>query len=221
MLGILKNEKHKGDALLQKTYTADFLTKRQVVNQGEVTQYYVTDCHEGIIDKETWEAVQQEFKRREEFLEKHNSLKYSYGTDWNPFSGRIFCGKCGSPYCRQARKSEGRVRWQCRNHRTDGVLTCDSRNVNEQDLMDGFVTAFNTIYADRDKFIEKKKKQSESGTPLQRIRAKQMLELVEQPPLEGFVPELAQLILEEVTILGAKEYSFRFLDGTARNVRVT
>lgn len=43
---ILTNEKYKGDALLQKSYTVDFLTKKQAVNHGEVPQYYVEDSHE-------------------------------------------------------------------------------------------------------------------------------------------------------------------------------
>jgi DNA invertase Pin-like site-specific DNA recombinase len=38
---ILANEKYKGDALLQKSYTTDFLTKKKKVNEGEVPQYYV------------------------------------------------------------------------------------------------------------------------------------------------------------------------------------
>jgi hypothetical protein len=57
---MLTNEKYKGDALLQKTYTVDFLTKKRVENKGEVPQYYVEESHPAIIDKETWEAVQLE-----------------------------------------------------------------------------------------------------------------------------------------------------------------
>ena len=45
------NEKYIGDALLQKTYTVDFLTKRWVKNEGLVPQYYVENSHQGIIPK--------------------------------------------------------------------------------------------------------------------------------------------------------------------------
>lgn len=38
---ILKNEKYMGDALLQKTYTVDFLSKKRVKNNGITPQYYV------------------------------------------------------------------------------------------------------------------------------------------------------------------------------------
>ena len=55
---ILTNEKYKGDALLQKSFTVDFLTKKKKANEGEIPQYYVKDNHEAIIDPETFEMVQ-------------------------------------------------------------------------------------------------------------------------------------------------------------------
>jgi site-specific DNA recombinase len=61
---ILKNEKYMGDALLQKTHTVDFLTKKRVKNNGIVQQYYVEDSHPAIINKEGFAAVQAEFERR-------------------------------------------------------------------------------------------------------------------------------------------------------------
>ena len=60
---ILTNEKYKGDALLQKSYIADYLTKRQVINQGEVPQYYVTASHEAIISPAVWDFVQAEIAK--------------------------------------------------------------------------------------------------------------------------------------------------------------
>ncbi len=86
-----------GDALLQKTYTADFLTKRQVRNNGEIAQVYVKDSHKGIIDKQTWNAVQEEFDRRETFMESHGTDRYSYGADCMPFCEKVFCGDCKKP----------------------------------------------------------------------------------------------------------------------------
>ena len=46
ILSILSNEKYKGDALLQKTFTVDYLTKKHKRNEGEVQQYYVKGNHE-------------------------------------------------------------------------------------------------------------------------------------------------------------------------------
>lgn len=61
---ILTNEKYKGDALLQKVFTVDYLTKQKKKNKGEVTQYYVEGSHEAIIPPETWTKVQKEFERQ-------------------------------------------------------------------------------------------------------------------------------------------------------------
>ncbi len=54
---MLRNEKYMGDAILQKSYTADFLSKRRVINDGSVQMYHIEEDHEPIIDIETWEAV--------------------------------------------------------------------------------------------------------------------------------------------------------------------
>ena len=61
---ILRNEKYIGDALLQKKFTVDFLTKTMKVNEGEVPQYYVENSHPAIIDRETFDLVQSEMKKR-------------------------------------------------------------------------------------------------------------------------------------------------------------
>ena len=61
---ILQNEKYKGDALLQKRFTVDFLTKKQKINEGEVPQYYVENSHEGIVSDEIFDMVQNEMRRR-------------------------------------------------------------------------------------------------------------------------------------------------------------
>lgn len=69
---MLSNLKYKGDALLQKSYTVDFLTKKRGENNGEVPQYYVEGSHPAIIDKEMWEAMQLEMERRRAFADKYN-----------------------------------------------------------------------------------------------------------------------------------------------------
>lgn len=84
---ILTNEKYKGDALLQKKYTVDFLSKKQKINEGEVPQYYVEGSHEGIVTAEVFDLVQYELHRRK-------SLNTSYCSK-SPFSSRLICGECG------------------------------------------------------------------------------------------------------------------------------
>ncbi len=213
--GILRNEKHKGDALLQKTYTVDFLTKKQAINKGEVSQYYVEGNHEGIIDSETWEAVQEELKRREDFKRNHHIKRYSMGTEPNPFFGKVFCGECGHPYGRHTWSGRGVHQWQCNNHRVKGVLTCRNAFVDQADLEKGFVFAFNEFIADD---TRKEGWKAEDRSPLKRLRARQLLELSEQELLTCMVEELAQLVIWEVRILGKKEYEFTFMDGEIQRV---
>ena len=66
-MSMLENEKYKGDALLQKSYTVDFLTKKRTQNKGEIQMYYVEDDHEAIISKRIWECVQLEAERRKKY----------------------------------------------------------------------------------------------------------------------------------------------------------
>ena len=117
---ILLNEKYKGDALLQKTYTADFLSKKIVENNGEIPQYYVEGHHKGIIDAETFELVQAEFQRRQ-----GNTTSYS---GISIFSSKIICGDCGCFYGAKVWHSNDKYRkvvWRCnRKYRKDGNPKC-------------------------------------------------------------------------------------------------
>ena len=61
---LIFNEVYAGDIRRQKCYMADPITKTKVKNCGELPQYYMADCHEAIIDRETYVKVQAEMKRR-------------------------------------------------------------------------------------------------------------------------------------------------------------
>lgn len=87
---ILRNEKYKGDALLQKKFTVDFLTKKQKVNEGEIPQYYVEDNHPAIIDPLEFDMVQAEIARRQKLGRSYSGASI--------FSSKVICGECGSFY---------------------------------------------------------------------------------------------------------------------------
>ncbi len=106
---ILSNEKYKGDALLQKVFTVDYLTKRKRLNRGELPQYYVEGSHEPIISAEIYEQVQEEFDKR-----RHTDNDHA-GTEI--FLSRIICGECGcyySPRIWYSTNNYRKVIWQCR-----------------------------------------------------------------------------------------------------------
>ena len=143
---ILTNEKMKGDALLQKRFTADFLTKKQVKNEGQIPKYYVTGSHEAIIDPATFDLVQAEIERR-----RNNSKRYSGVTI---FSNRIKCGECGNFYGSKVWHSTDRYRrviYQC-NHKFE--KKCSTPHLTEEEIKAAFVTAFNRLYDGKDALLE-------------------------------------------------------------------
>lgn len=100
---------------MQKTYTADFLTKKMAENNGEKDQYYVQGNHEEIIDPDDWEAAQCEIKRREDCLKTHGIRKISSKTG-TAFFNRVFCAGSGCRLQRRNRKGS-RPFWKCLNER--------------------------------------------------------------------------------------------------------
>lgn len=142
---ILKNEKYRGDALLQKRYSQDFLTKKMIVNRGEVPQYYVEDAHEAIIDPQTFEMVQAELLRRAGL-----AGKYSGG---HIFSSKLQCGDCGGWYGPVVWHPGGqyrRVVWRCRNkYKRSGPDRCATPHVTEEMVRAAFVRALNHLAAQK------------------------------------------------------------------------
>lgn len=183
---ILSNEKYKGDALLQKTYTIDYLSKKRAENNGEVPMYYVEDSHPGIIEKDMWEAVQLEMERRRAFAEKHGITRLDYSNDTNPFAGKVICGECGGLFGRKVWNSTNkklrRVIWQC-NHKYEekGKVLCKNRHVDEELLRDAVVKAFEHIRDNPESYLRKWEKDLKSESPLIRFYARQLILLCESP----------------------------------------
>lgn len=217
---MLSNEKYKGDALLQKTYTVNFLTKKRAVNNGEVPQYYVEESHPAIIDKEMWEAVQLEIKRRKAFVEKYNIGKLDYATVNNPFAGRVICGCCGSTFGRKVWNSTDerlrRVIWRCnRKYEVRGKKSCENKHIYDKVLYQAFINTFNAMTENRAYFIEKWKKNLESDNALVRYRAKQFIKIIEKAePIKEFDMDLYFRIIEKMTVLEGNKIIVTLLDGT-------
>ncbi len=123
---LIFNEVYAGDIRRQKCYMADSITKTKVKNCGELPQYYMADCHEAIIDHETYAKVQAEMERRAGLVNP------TY-----PFTGKIKCGICGQSFTRRKGTTKGKeyVSWFCRAKKEAG-MTCTSRNYSEQNLME-------------------------------------------------------------------------------------
>ena len=146
---ILLNEKYKGEALLQKVFTVDFLTKKVKKNEGEVPQYYVKNSHPGIIDPEEWQLVQDEMKRRKEKAGYHHGL--------SPFAGKIYCGECGSVFGPKVWHSNDpyrKVIWRCNEKYGRKGERCTTPHLTEDEIKAAFKKALSILVEDRERLSE-------------------------------------------------------------------
>ena len=217
---MLTNEKYKGDALLQKTYTVDFLSKKRADNNGEVPQYYVEDSHPAIIDKEMWEAVQLEMERRRNFALQYGIQKLEYATTSNPFAGRVICGSCGQIFGRKVWNSTDdrfrRIIWRCNGkYPAKGEKGCESRHIDDVVLYQTFVNVFNMMAENKDYFLDKWKGMRESDSSLQRYKAKQFAKIIaDRGRIKEFDVELYFALTEKVVVHGEGRLMVVLLDGT-------
>ncbi|MBR1697591.1 MAG: recombinase family protein, partial [Anaerovibrio sp.] len=153
---ILTNEKYIGDALLQKTYTTDFLNKTRVKNNGIVPQYYVKDNHQAIIPKKIFMEVQSEFARRATKKSVGpNGKKRSFSSN-NAFSNIIFCGTCNEVFCRVHwyRNNQSYIKWRCGSKLDKNGVPCDSKSIDEKDLHDMVISAINAMLASKNDYLD-------------------------------------------------------------------
>lgn len=146
---ILTNEKYKGDALLQKKYTADYLEHRVVPNNGELPQYYVENNHPAIIEREVWEMVQTEMMRR-------SMLGAAYSGN-SIFASKLICGDCGKPYGKKKWHSTSKYAreiYRCNAKYNKAQTQCQTPNLTEEDIKTRFIKAYNLVMCDKKQVIE-------------------------------------------------------------------
>ena len=205
---ILTNEKYKGDALLQKSYTVDFLTKKKKTNEGEIPQYYVEGNHEAIISPDVFEQVQRELERRKQGKGRHSGVHL--------FSGKIKCGQCGEWYGSKVWHSNSKYRrviWQC-NHKFDGDEKCTTPHLTEEDIKTMFVSAVNQLITQKDAIITVLTASLDTAFDLTALKA-------EQAELESEMTVVSDLIQKCIyenahVALDQAEYQKRYDGLTAR-----
>lgn len=147
---MLQNEKYIGDALLQKTYISDIFNRQVKKNHGELPKYYVHNCHPAIIDRETFQKVQEEMARRGSIRKRAPKAK----TEQGHYSGKyalselLICGECGNTYRRQQYVIKGQriPVWRCLNRLESGKRICkQSPTFREADLHAAIVAAMNQV----------------------------------------------------------------------------
>lgn len=145
VINILKNEKYKGDALLQKTFCESYLTHKMVKNRGQVQQYYVKDSHPAIIDETTWGMVQEEMATRGGQRRNLNNK--------NPFLMKLRCAECGCHYGAQTWHSgtpNQKKMLVCHGRKT-GETKCKSSGLSQAYVEKAFLISFKEIYGDKEK----------------------------------------------------------------------
>jgi DNA invertase Pin-like site-specific DNA recombinase len=148
---ILQNEKYAGNAILQKTYTADFLTKRMVKNDGsKIPKLFVKNSHPAIISEEIFEVVQDEIRRREALGKKLSGS--------GMFVGKIFCGECGGVYGHKTLHSNKPYKkdvLRCNNrYKKKGAVACRiPPHLTYEQAQSAFIKAWNMLVADKSRYI--------------------------------------------------------------------
>ena len=155
---ILQNEKYVGDALLQKTFTSDCITHKVVKNHGERPMYLVTNHHDPIIDRDTYNRVQQELARRNskrKISDKTVTEQGKYSSKY-ALSELLICGHCGTPYRRTTWAARGKkqIVWRCLSRLEHGKKYCpDSPTIKEEQLHRGILRAINNYYSCRNDIV--------------------------------------------------------------------
>lgn len=140
---LLHNDIYAGIIRRQKSYIPDPISGKKVINDGVLPQYVIEDAHEAIIDKETYQLVLAEHKRRE-----------SMQNPTYPFTKKIQCGICGRSYARVSAAKETRcARWLCRSKKEKG-MNCGSQSFMEPKLQEICAELMETDGFDEQKFNE-------------------------------------------------------------------
>jgi hypothetical protein len=138
IISILTNEKYKGEAILQKGFTVDFLTKKRKVNEGEVPQYLVKNSHPAIIKPEIFDLAQYEMSKRQ--------AEGRVTSSGHPFSGKIFCGECTGIYGSKVWHSQDEYRrmiWRCNGKYGNGKHP-KTPHLTDSKIQAAFLWAFNS-----------------------------------------------------------------------------
>ena len=184
---ILTNEKYKGDALLQKKFTVDFLQKKMKTNEGEVPQYYVEGSHPAIIEPDEWDHVQVEFARRKQLGRAYSGKSV--------LSTKLVCADCGGYYGQKVWHSTDqyrRVIWQC-NSKFDNEKKCDTPVLDTDTIQAMFIKAYNRLMQNLTQVIEDCELMRRSLTDFTSLDA----EIAKQREETEVVAELVKAVVKE------------------------
>ena len=158
VMGIIQNEKYKGDILLGKTFTTDPISKRRLANMGEEDQFYIRDHHEAIVSREVWdEAEQVRLKRSKNKVVETTGNRERYTRQY-AFSSMCKCAYCGHKLTRRTRHSSSvyeKPVWQCMNATKNGITNCPNCKAIDENILEGaFLEAFGLLAGNFDDVLD-------------------------------------------------------------------
>lgn len=159
IIGIIKNEKYKGDLLMGKTFTLDPISKRRLENQGEEDQYYTENHHEPIISRELFEKAQEILNRRTgSHLSSSKKGKREKFSRQYPFSCMLKCGFCGGTLTRRswnANTEYQKTVWHCVSSTKGGKHNCPyCKGIPEEVIEQAFIRSYNLLCTNNDSFVD-------------------------------------------------------------------
>ena len=243
---ILTCEKYIGDALLQKTYITDCISKKVKKNNGELPMYYVENHHEGIISREVFQRVQEEMARR---TSKRKVMQKTGKTEQGKYSGKyalselLVCGECRTPYkrCTWAKNGKKRIVWRCVSRLEFGKTYChNSPTLDEDRLHNAIVSVLNKYGAKRDDIktsvlklatlakgysggadLLKLRQKLESLTTEQMVLLDKVLENMDDPDLNAQLKALSeekQRLQEQIEVLESDEATQTVQDSRQKEI---
>ena len=183
---ILLNEKYKGDALLQKKFTVDFLQKKMKPNEGEVPQYYVEGSHPAIIEPDEWDHVQSELARRKRLGRSYSGKSV--------LSAKLVCADCGGFYGSKVWHSTDayrRVVWHC-NSKFKGGQRCGTPTLGTEAIQAMFIWAYNQMMGNLPKIISDCETMRKSLTDFSALDAEIARQTEETEVVAGLVKAAVQ-----------------------------
>lgn len=157
--GILSNEKYCGDVLQQKTFTSDCIERKAIRNTGQLPMYLTRDHHEGIVSRDTFNAVRVELARRNAgqapSRNKAPTGRSCYSAKY-ALTGRLICGECGTAYrrCAWTKRGKKRVVWRCASRVDYGSRYChDSPTLDEGPLQEAILAAINSAMSRKETLV--------------------------------------------------------------------
>ena len=153
------NEKYCGDVLMQKTYTQDCISKKQIRNMGQLPMYLVQDNHEGIVSRDDFNAVKAEFARRNARRAPSQKLaptgRSCYSAKY-ALTERLVCGECGTLYrrCVWTKRGQKFAVWRCASRVDYGTKYCHaSPTLREEALQAAILSVINTVMSQRETLV--------------------------------------------------------------------